>query len=189
MFLPSSEEDFSMSSDASIEENKIDFAKKKVFKKKKSEVRKEPSEFQPCCSKSLQAVDFEENAELLEERTQEPENFVPGEDSRNRLEDMQSENEAEIVHPIEHLWKAPVGAHKIFEYSSENGLNAGYAAVLINELSPYIINVFVVSLMEKSSMKWFIRLIYTRLKYYVIKKTLATILGCTNGFQLIKMKC
>lgn len=34
MFLPSSEEDFSMSSDASIEENKIDFAKKKVFKKK-----------------------------------------------------------------------------------------------------------------------------------------------------------
>ncbi|XP_044754995.1 piggyBac transposable element-derived protein 4-like [Coccinella septempunctata] len=137
MFLPSSEEDFSMSSDASIEENKIDFAKKKVFKKKKSEVRKEPSEFQPCCSKSLQAVDFEENAELLEERTQEPENFVPGEDSTNRLEDMQSENEAEIVHPIEHLWKAPVGAHKIFEYSSESGLNAGYAAVLINELSPY----------------------------------------------------
>lgn len=120
MFLPSSEEDFSMSSDASIEENKIDFAQEK-----KSEVRKEPSEFQPCCSKSLQAVDFEENAELLEERTQEPENFVPGKDSRNRLEDMQSENEAEIVHPIEHLWKAPVGAHKIFEYSSKSGLNAG----------------------------------------------------------------
>ncbi|XP_050507475.1 piggyBac transposable element-derived protein 4-like [Diabrotica virgifera virgifera] len=38
---------------------------------------------------------------------------------------------------LEHTWTQPIGNHHEFEYSAEDGLCGNYAAILINDLSPY----------------------------------------------------
>nr|CAH7716796.1 unnamed protein product [Callosobruchus chinensis] len=50
---------------------------------------------------------------------------------------MKLEAQEEVASQNEGTWSQPVGKHKVFDYSAESGLHAGYAATLINDLSPY----------------------------------------------------
>lgn len=164
MFLPSSNEEFS-SSDLSDEEKGADHKyriaetrskqHRPVRKRKRPEEGNEHSESQPCCSKSLPTPDFEDVVEQNEEGTDrlnasffEPGDDVPEDEledffevevsANTRAEDIESENIEEIAaNRDEHTWREPVGNHQVFDYSAESGLHAGYAATLINDLSPY----------------------------------------------------
>lgn len=55
------------------------------------------------------------------------------------IEDIQgSDNEVEVnQNVLEHTWTQPIGNHQEFEYTAEGGLHGNYAAILINDLSPY----------------------------------------------------
>ncbi|CAH1975477.1 unnamed protein product [Acanthoscelides obtectus] len=132
MFLPSSNDELSDSSDISLTEI---IGQKKKFTKTTGERPEQVYNFenQPCCSKSLPVAEFQEAGVQNEDGTQNLN--VSSTETGDNLENVLDEEEA--ADQNEHTWREPVGNHQVFDYSAESGLHAGYAAVLINNLSPY----------------------------------------------------
>nr|CAH7756450.1 unnamed protein product [Callosobruchus chinensis] len=56
--------------------------------------------------------------------------------ANEEVENMELEAQ-EVASQNEGTWSQPVGNHKVFDYSAESGIHAGYAATLINDLFPY----------------------------------------------------
>ncbi|CAH1984331.1 unnamed protein product [Acanthoscelides obtectus] len=132
MFLPSSNDELSDSSDISLTEI---IGQKKKFTKTTGERPEQVYNFenQPCCSKSLPVAEFQEAGVQNEDGTHNLN--VSSTETGDNLENVLDEEEA--ADQNEHTWREPVGNHQVFDYSAESGLHAGYAAVLINNLSPY----------------------------------------------------
>lgn len=159
-FLPSSEGEILYSSEEEgirytpdVKKNKRKlFSNRNKFSNKKSKSENEnlPLEMQPCCSKSIETTTFRETKDLTEANKGEQDDAdvsdkeldeffqvdisvdINNGNAANTPKDTENDNRNQ-----EHTWRQPEGNHFIFDYSAEAGLHANYAAVLINDLSPY----------------------------------------------------
>nr|CAH7755185.1 unnamed protein product [Callosobruchus chinensis] len=133
MFLPDSDEELTGGTDVS---ELGESCNQQKFKKKNTKKTKTDQDVlsQPCCSKSL-SVETGKTPHIFPEDS----NEIPQENEtapEHNPEPQNKEEDHEDRHP-ENTWKSPTGSHQVFEYSSESGLHASYAALLINDLSPY----------------------------------------------------
>nr|CAH7755187.1 unnamed protein product [Callosobruchus chinensis] len=167
MFLPDSDEELTGGTDVSELgescnqqkfKNKRRHLRSGDFYRKNTKKTKTDQDVlsQPCCSKSLSVETgktphiFPEDSNVgstLVENEIIPESElneffeveIPQENEtapEHNPEPQNKEEDHEDRHP-ENTWKSPTGSHQVFEYSSESGLHASYAALLINDLSPY----------------------------------------------------